>query len=179
MKLTIRPEEPQDRDAIHELNVAAFAREDEAKLVEELRDGNHARLSLVAVAGGQVIAHVMFSAVQVMTDAGPMQALALAPVSVQPEHQKQGLGSALVQDGLRLAAQRHHRVVLVVGDAAFYARFGFSQELAKPLKCRFSGENFLALELVPGALRGVEGMVMYPPPFAGPISAPRPGAAAA
>jgi putative acetyltransferase len=179
MKLTIRPEEPRDRAAVYQVNVQAYGREDEAKLVEELRDGNHARLSLVADAGGEIVAHIMFSAVQIMTDAGPMQALVLAPLAVHPEQQQHGLGSTLLKDGLYLAAQRHHRVILVVGDPAFYTRFGFSRELTKPLKCRLAGETFMALELVAGALRGVEGMVLFPPPFAGPISAPRADATAA
>jgi putative acetyltransferase len=178
MKLTIRVEEPKDRAAIYQVNVLAYGREDEAKLVEELRDGNHARLSLVADAGGQIVAHIMFSAVQIMTDDGPMQALVLAPLAVHPEQQQHALGSTLVKDGLYLAAQRHHRVVLVIGDPAFYSRFGFSQELARPLKCRFAGESFMALELITGALRGVAGMVLFPPPFAGPICAPRDAAAA-
>ena len=170
MKLIIRAEEPRDRAAIQEVNLVAYGREDEARLVEDLREGHHARLSLVADAGGQIIAHVMFSAVQIMTDDGPMQALVLAPLAVHPDQQQHGLGSTLLKDGLYLAAQRHHRVVLVVGDPAFYGRFGFSAELTKNLKCRFSGENFLALELVTGALKGVNGMVLFPPPFAGPIS---------
>ena len=178
MKLTIRPEEPRDRAAIYQLNVLAHGRDDEARLTEELRDGNHARLSLVAAAGNDVLGFACFSAVQIMTDAGPMQALALAPLAVHPEQQQYGLGATLLKDGLYLAAQRHHRVVLVVGDPAFYTKFGFSADAAKRLKCRFSGDSFMALELVGGALKGVEGMVLFPPPFAGPISAPRATAAA-
>src|SRR5687768_15537085 len=67
MKLIIRPEEPKDRGAIQEVNQLAYGRDDEAQLVEDLRGGNYARLSLVADAGGQVVAHIMFSAVQIMT----------------------------------------------------------------------------------------------------------------
>jgi putative acetyltransferase len=171
MKLIIRPEEAKDRAAVYQLNVLAYNRDDEARLVEELRDGHHARLSLVADAGGHVMGYVCFSAVQIMTDDGPMQALVLAPLAVHPEQQQHGLGTTLVKDGLYLAAQRHHRVVLVVGDPAFYGRFGFSAELTRNLKSRFSGENFLAMELMQGALKGVSGMVMFPAPFAGPISA--------
>ena len=173
MKMTIRPEEPQDRAAIYELNVLAYGRDDEAKLVEDLRQGHHAKMSLVVDAGGTIVAHIMFSAVQIMTDAGPMQALALAPLAVHPSQQQHGIGSTPVKDGLYLVAQHHHRVVLVVGDPDFYGRFGFSAELTKNLKCKFAGENFLALELKPGALKGVEGMVMYPPPFSGPLTATR------
>ena len=167
MKVTIRPETPQDKEAIRQVHYDAFDREAEAKLVEDLRDGGHARLSLVAEANKQVIGHAMFSAVQIMTDAGPMQALALGPVAVLSELQRKGIGSALIKDGLYLCAQRHHRVVLLLGDPNFYGRFGFSADLTRSLKCRFAGEDFMALELVQGALNGVEGLVMYPPPFSG------------
>ena len=167
MKVTIRPEEEKDRLAIREVHFDAFDRENEAKLVEDLREGGHARLSLVAVAGKDVIGHIMFSAVQIMTDAGPMAALALGPVAVHSQFQRKGIGTTLIRDGLYLCAQRGHRVVLVLGDPRYYSRFGFSAELAKPFKCRYAGPEFQALELVQGALNGLDGMVMYPPPFLG------------
>jgi putative acetyltransferase len=88
-------------------------------------------------------------------------------VAVIPLHQKQGIGSALVREGLRLCRARGHRVVIVLGHPGFYPRFGFSARLALPLRSSYSGPSFMALELVPGALDGVEGEVRYPPPFEG------------
>jgi putative acetyltransferase len=70
-----------------------------------------------------------------------------------------------VRKGLRLCNEQGHRIVIVVGHIAFYPRFGFSPKLAEPLTCSYSGPALMALELVPGALKGVFGVLMYPPPF--------------
>jgi putative acetyltransferase len=91
--------------------------------------------------------------------------LALAPLAVTPARQRQGIGSQLVREGLRACAAAGHRIVVVLGHPAYYPRFGFSAALARPLKAPFSGESFMAAELVPGALPGVAGEVRYPPPF--------------
>jgi putative acetyltransferase len=97
------------------------------------------------------------------TDARPVPALALAPIAIFPEFQNQGIGSALVRKGLEVCKEQGHRIVVVLGHLHFYPRFGFSSKLAAHLDSPFSGkESFMALELVPGALDGVEGRVQYP-----------------
>jgi hypothetical protein len=93
-------------------------------------------------------------------------ALALAPVAVRPDHQKRGIGSALIRSGLEACRAGGHRIVVVLGHAEYYPRFGFSAKLAEPLSSPFSGrDSWMALELVPGALDGVVGTVQYAPPF--------------
>ena len=133
--------------------------------MDALRDGGYARLSLVAEEGGRVVGHVLFSDLPIVTQAGTLHALALAPVAVLPSRQRQGVGSLLVREGLRLCAEQGHRVVVVLGHPDYYPRFGFSARRAGRLKAPFSGAAFMALELVPGALAGVTGEVRYPPPF--------------
>lgn len=92
--------------------------------------------------------------------------LALAPMAVLPELQRQEIGSALVQRGMDECRQRRHKIVVVLGHPHFYPRFGFSPKLAAKLESPFSGgDSFMAVELVPGALDGVAGQVQYPPPF--------------
>jgi putative acetyltransferase len=86
-------------------------------------------------------------------------------MAVLPERQRQGIGSLLVQQGLRSCAEAGHRIVVVLGHPGFYPRFGFSSRLAERLKAPFSGPAFMALELVRGALDGVGGEVRYPAPF--------------
>jgi predicted N-acetyltransferase YhbS len=163
--LTVRAETPQDLEAIREVNRRAFGQEDEARLVDALRDGGYARLSLVAEEGGRIVGHILFSDLPIVTQVGTLPALALAPMAVLPDRQRQGIGSRLVREGLRACAEAGHRIVVVLGHADFYPRFGFSARLAEPLQAPFSGPSFMALELVPGALANVAGQVRYAPPF--------------
>jgi putative acetyltransferase len=168
MPLLLRPETAADQQAIRHVHRLAFGQEDEARLVDALREGGFARVSLVAEENGQVVGHVLFSDLPILTPDGNVAALALAPVAVLPACQRQGIGSALIRRGLEICRERGHRIVVVVGHPAFYPRFGFSPEQAAKLESPFSGRpSFLALELVPGALEGVRGRVAYPWPFDG------------
>ncbi len=161
----VRLERPEDMEAIREVNRLAFGGEDEALLVDALRDGGCSRLSLVAEKDGKVVGHILFSDLPIVTQSGTLAALALAPMAVLPGHQRQGIGSFLVREGLRACAEAGHRIVVVLGHPDYYPRFGFSPQMAERLKAPFSGPAFMALELVPGALAGVTGEVVYPPLF--------------
>jgi putative acetyltransferase len=153
--------------AVRRVNRLAFGQEDEARLVDALRDGGYARVSLVAEVDRQLVGHILFSTLPILTPEGTVEALALAPMAVVPSHQRRGIGSMLVREGLRTCAAMEHRIVVVVGHPEFYPRFGFSARLAEPLKSPYSGPAFMALELVSGALETIEGEVRYPPPFDG------------
>jgi len=167
--ITIRPETTEDYDAIREVNALAFGREVEARLVEALRGLPEfiPELSLVAVEGSRVVGHILFSPVVIETKEGPVPALTLAPMAVRPELQNKGIGSELVRDGLERCRSLRHRIVVVIGHPKYYPRFGFSPARAQGLEAPFPvpNEAFLALELVPGALEGITGVVKYPPPF--------------
>ena len=165
MAMVIRAECVGDVEAIREVHRLAFGQEDEGRLVDALRDEGHCRISLVAERQGRVVGHILFSDLPVITDRGTVSTLALAPVAVLPEFQRQGIGSELVRQGLEQSRAQGHRIVIVLGHPEFYPRFGFSARLAEPLASPFSGEAWMALELVEGALQGVEGRVEYPPPF--------------
>jgi putative acetyltransferase len=165
LDVVVRVEGADDLEAIREVNRQAFGREDEARLVDALREGGYARLSLVAEEAGRVVGHILFSDLPVVTPTGAVPALALAPLAVLPERQRQGIGSRLVREGLLACAGAGHRAVIVLGHPAYYPRFGFSAGLAERLKAPFSGPAFMARELVPGALTGMTGEVRYPPPF--------------
>jgi len=164
-EVTIRPETDADHDAIQHVNREAFGQEAEAQLVDALRDGGFVRLSLVAELDGQVVGHILFSDIQIVGEDDSVDALALAPMAVVPEHQRKGIGSELVRTGLEQCRQAGHRIVIVLGHPNYYPRFGFSSELATPLQSQYAGEAFMALELAPGALEGVGGEVKYSPPF--------------
>jgi putative acetyltransferase len=166
MSVVVRAETSKDLEAIREVICQAFGREDEARLVDALRDGGYARLSLVVEEGERVVGHILFSDLPIIAQGGTLHALALAPLAVLPTRQRQGMGSLLVREGLRVCADTGHRIVVVLGHPNYYPRFGFSASLAERLQAPYSGPAFMALELVPGALANVTGEVRYPPPFA-------------
>jgi len=161
MALIIRPERPADRDAIAELNRAAFGGPDEAELVDRLRDGPKPVISIVATDGAQLVGHIMFSPLAVEIDGRRPSALALAPLAVAPDRQRSGIGSRLVAAGLHAAREAGAEAVFVLGHRAFYPRFGFSAALAARFEAAFSGASFMALELVPRALEGSGGTATY------------------
>lgn len=163
--VVIREREPADDEAIRRLNDAAFGGPIEAKIVEELRRTRLAAIELVAVEDSEIVGHILFSALKVTFGEEMMPTLALAPMAVLPGRQRHGIGSDLVRHGLALARQREWWAVIVLGHSDYYPRFGFSAALAKPLAAPYSGEAFMALELVPGALSGESGRVVYPPAF--------------
>jgi putative acetyltransferase len=168
MRAVIRAETNGEETTIREVNRMAFGRDDEGRLVDALRARGHARVSLVAEEGGRLIGHILFSELPIVTARGVVEALALAPLAVIPDFQRQGNGSALVREGLKACREQGHRIVVVVGDPGFYPRFGFSSPAAARLESPFSGPAFMALELVPASLADVEGVVQYPPPFGVP-----------
>jgi putative acetyltransferase len=166
MRVTTRPETSQDRVDIWNVNQAAFGADDEANLVDALREDSLVEVSLVAELDNQIVGHILFSRVTIITNTGMVEAVSLAPMAVLPSYQRQGIGSRLVDAGLEACRKQGHRIVLVLGHPEFYPRFGFSAKLAQPLESPFgSGEAWMALELVPDALDGVAGRVKYPPPF--------------
>jgi putative acetyltransferase len=123
-------------------------------------------MSLVAESDGQIVGHVLFSEISIVSVGLSVPALSLAPMAVTPDHQRQGIGSMLVREGLKMCRADGHRIVVVLGHPDFYPRFGFSAKRTQNLKSPFSGPAFMAEELTPGALEGVAGEVHYPPPFA-------------
>lgn len=161
----VRPERPGDLEGIRAVNQQAFGRADEAHLVDALRDGGYIRLSLVGEERGKIVGHILFTELPIVTEGGRVDALALAPMAVVPDRQRQGIGSRLVREGITASAAAGHRIIVVLGHPDFYPRFGFSAKLAARLKAPFSGPAFMALELVPGALADLAGEVRYPPPF--------------
>jgi putative acetyltransferase len=161
----VRDETPSDHAAVRAVVRAAFGRDDEANLVDALHAGGYVRASFVAEHHGETVGHVMFTRLPVESAGSVVETLALAPMAVAPDWQRQGIGSDLIRFALAACRDRGHRAVLVLGHAEYYPRFGFSAALAQRLRSPFPGPNFMALELVPGALDGVEGKVCYAPPF--------------
>jgi putative acetyltransferase len=161
----IRREVPGDRVSVFAVNSAAFGQEDEARLVDALRDGGFSRISLVAEIDGRLVGHILFSEMSVVGTDGTIAALALAPMAVVPEFQRHGIGSALVRRGLELCRELPHRAVIVLGHPHYYPRFGFSAAAAVRIEAPFSGEAFMALKLDTATDWELAGKAVYAPPF--------------
>jgi len=124
----IREERASDAGPIAEVTAAAFrdhpfSRQTEPFIIRGLRDAGALALSLVAQDGERVVGHVAFSPVA-MSD-GTTGWYGLGPVSVLPEHQGQGIGQVLIREGLARLKARGARGCVLVGDPAYYRRFGF------------------------------------------------------
>src|SRR5260370_1459396 len=98
----VRPETAADHDAIRHVHGLAFGREGEARLVDALREGGFACVSLVAETDGQVVGHILFSSLPITTQHGTATALAPAPLAVLPACHRQDIGSALMRRGLEV-----------------------------------------------------------------------------
>jgi putative acetyltransferase len=167
LNLKIREEGEGDAKFIREVHRIAFGRSAEAELVDCLRGDGYARVSLVAEADERVIGHVMLSDLPIATSSGAaVECFSLAPMAVLPEYQEQGVGRTLVNAALEASRALGCRVVVVLGHRTYYLRFGFSACTAQQIEASYGGEDFMALELVPGALAEGGGRVTYPPPFA-------------
>ena len=163
---TIRPETADDALAVREINRAAFGGEAEADLVAGLWADGDALFGLVAEAGGRVVGHILFSRLPIAMDSGAVvPAAALAPLAVVPEWQRQGIGSALVRQGLDACRERGVPAVVVLGDPAYYTRFGFRPEVARGLRTPWSGPHLMAIELTPDALGDGTGVPRYAAAF--------------
>jgi putative acetyltransferase len=131
MTLVIRPERPEDADAIHDLTVRAFApmpfsSGTEAPIIRALREAGDLTLSLVAEIDGAIAGHVAFSPVTVDGDHAGL--FGLGPVSVAPEKQRQGIGRALIEKGLEILQQKDAAGCSLIGNPAIYGRMGFKSD---------------------------------------------------
>ena len=164
--IEIRNETPTDYDAIREVNERAFGGTAEAQLVDLLRAAKMAAVSLVALNQGHVVGHIMFSPVTITQTPENFRGVGLAPMSVLPEFQNQGIGSKLVRNGLEACKQKGYDAVVVLGHTKYYPRFGFSRAKDHGLDNEYNElESFMVLELKQGALRMISGLVKYAPEF--------------
>ncbi|MET9803609.1 bifunctional class I SAM-dependent methyltransferase/N-acetyltransferase [Streptomyces sp. NPDC006368] len=161
-----RPETDADVDAVREVIAAAFGREEEADLVDALREDPAAwlpGLSYVAEApDGTVAAYALITRCRV----GGLPAAALAPVAVAPAHQRQGAGEAVVRAALDAARLRGERLVLVLGHPEYYPRFGFVPASRYGIEAPFDVPDEAMMALVTDSSGAVaRGMIEYPPAF--------------
>jgi putative acetyltransferase len=158
VSFAIEPERPGDEAAIREILVAAFNRAVEGDIVDALRANGHAIVSLVAraerdaTAGGAVVGHVMFSPVVIERDGVIVaRGLGLAPLAVAPARQRVGIGSALSRAGLDACRALGQPWCVVLGDPAYYARFGFERARDHAIDNEFGAKNAFMIQALASA----------------------------
>lgn len=159
-EILVRSEAPRDVLAREALLDRAFGQGRWRKTCERLREGRLPAdgLAFSAIRGGKLVGTLRFWSIE--TGDG-RKALMLGPIAVSTALRSAGLGGAMIRHGLEQARALGHKAVILVGDAPYYERFGFSRagamDLALPGPVELA--RFLALELEPGALAGAEGLV--------------------
>ncbi len=164
--LTIRPAQPGDAGSISRIHELAFGQPGEAQLIESLNDEAAVVLSLLAEQDGALLGHLLFSRLQSLPEIGPV--VSLAPIAVMPDTQRQGIGSKLIQAAHQQLQASGEVLSVVLGEPAYYSRFGYSLELGAKIKCAYSGPYLMVLELQPGVLNELESIeITYPQAFSG------------
>ena len=161
----IRTEQPTDIPEVRIVNELAFEQPTEADVVDRLR---HAvacadALSLVAEEDEAIVGHILFTPAIIESAGRWVVGMGLAPLAVLPEHQRQGIGSALVRHGLKILRERDYPFIIVLGHPAYYPRFDFERASLHGLACQWEvpDEAFMILILDAAALAGVSGVAEY------------------
>mgnify|MGYP001453075692 CR=1 FL=1 len=169
MNIKIRQEKETDYKVSENLVEKAFKNAEysdqkEHLLVAKLRKSDVfvPELSLVAELDGEIVGHIMLTKLIIENEENRYNTLALAPVSVLPEHQNKGVGSKLISEGLKVAKEIGFKSVIVLGP-----RFGFKPASTWGIKAPFEVPNevFMALELEVRGLEGIRGTVVYSKEF--------------
>lgn len=170
MNITIRPEKESEFEQIYDLVKVAFqtakvSNGQEQDFVNLLRkSGNYIpELALVAEDKRKLIGHIMLTKNYINCTDGQRETLLLAPISVVLEYRNNGVGSNLVNKSFELAKSMGYNSVVLVGDPAFYGRFGFKKAVEFGIRCLqdIPQEYVLACEFVPGALNEINGTIDF------------------
>jgi putative acetyltransferase len=157
LELDIRPERAEDAAMVRALVTAAFGADDDtADFVEAVRREAEVCLAEVAGSGGGGVGHVQWCAAPLTVDGRAVKGPYLTCLSADPSVQRRGVGSRLVRSGLKRLVETGVEAASLLGDPAYYGRFGFSPELAARIEAphRSRARGFQAIELVAGALDG-------------------------
>ncbi|MCC3216425.1 N-acetyltransferase [Chryseobacterium sp. X308] len=173
--ITIRKEEKEDHQKVFQLTEEAFREMEysdhqEQFLVEKLRRSEAfiPELSLVGEdKNGVIVGHILFTKIKIVNEEKSFDSLALAPVSVKPEFQNQGIGTKLILEGHRIAKELGYESVILIGHEKYYPRFGYKKTSNFGISFPFDvpEENGMAVELVKDGLKDKKGVVKYPHEF--------------
>ncbi|HLO87624.1 MAG TPA: N-acetyltransferase [Nostocaceae cyanobacterium] len=165
--MIIRSETQLDYETIAEVNILAFGRDNEAKLIENIRHTQNyiPELSLIAELAGKIVGHILFSYIDLVAEQ-TLPILSLAPIAVHPQFQNQGIGSELVKTGLEIADSKGEALVIVLGHPDFYPRFGFQPAVNYQIESPFPvPEEVFMVKTLRNYQDKYRGKVVYPPAF--------------
>ena len=164
--LTFHPETSGDLPGIRRVEESAFPHHTEANLVDLVRKRGKATLSMVVEIAGGVVGHALFTQVMLDPPHSGKCGLGVGPIAVLPGSQRTGIGSRLMRAGLECVRRLDYGFVVLLGDPAYYSRFGFKPGRTFGLSSGYGdGDEFQVLELRPGALAGMAGKIKYIPEF--------------
>jgi len=162
-KMNIRKEKESDIEKIWKVNAEAFESEAEANLVNALRDSGISFISLVAEENKEIVGHILFTPVELISDDSGLKLMGLAPMAVLPKLQKKGIGSQLVKTGKENCSAQGYDAIVVLGHAEYYPKFGFVPSVKYGIKSEYDvpEESFMVLELNESSLRNKKGIIKY------------------
>ena len=165
--IRVRRQRPDDAPHVRRTNELAFGQPLEADLVERLQHACPDTLSLVAE-DEQIVGHILFTPVVIEHGDRSIAGMGLAPMAVLPGRQREGIGSALVRDGLEILRRNGCPFVVVVGHPEYYPRFGFERASSHGLHSQWEGipdAAFMVRILDAAAMKNVSGIARYRPEF--------------
>jgi putative acetyltransferase len=166
--LSIRTATPRDREAIRKVEQHAFGQQAEAGLVDALVAAGDAVVELVAEDEGQIVGHILFSRIFVEDGAKAFPAVALAPLAVEPSFHRSGIGGALVREGHVRLKEAGETLSVVLGDPAYYGRFGYSHDRAANFESEYQCD---ALQALAWGEASETGSLVYPAAFSTELAA--------
>ncbi len=162
---TIRIMVQADKPAVKDLTTRAFGRPDEADIIDQLERNGDVTLQMVAEMDGQIVGHILFYPMGVF---GKLGAVGLGPMSVDPWVQKEGIGKALVTEGIAMMKQMGAPIVFVLGHDWFYPKLGFTEEATADFSTPLKGPHFMANRMRFGP--PMSGRLIFPDAFGVPIA---------
>lgn len=143
--MSIRAATPRDREAIRLVEEHAFGQQAEAGLVDALVSQGDVIVELVAEEDGDVVGHILFSRLYVQNGGSTVPAVALAPLAVEPDFHGSGIGGALIREAHIRLKDAGEMLAVVLGDPAYYGRFGYTHERAAKFESDYQCDALQAL----------------------------------
>ncbi len=159
--MIIRAALPGDAAAIRELLRTVFANDQEAALVDDLSRDGELLPSVVAEETGRAVGYAGFSRLWIARNGQRIPGVSLAPLAVAADHRRRGIGAALVEAGHEKLRAAGESVIFVLGDPAYYSRFGYLAQPAAAFDCAYAGPCFQSLALIDDVPRA--GVITYMP----------------